>query len=248
MTHPLQVWLKNDGEKPFLVGQLSGLRGPFREMIELRRDSIFAGSMDYEDLPGPSDDVAKTRTFRLQTRAWKRDGLDLLRNKHDFMLDQARHVPDYAVQLHDPRRDEISFRWTVLQLNVEEYEWVFDLASFEARDTESDTKMLAEEAMAKELRYRMDAAISSAFLGADSYGAPSSFPSSATSANSSAIDMEKMNEAMRLMAADGVRYVSSGHRYGKTIAMEEKIRSYSPALNYEMPILASNSLWKISGT
>ncbi len=122
----LEVWLK--GEKPVLVGWLTDF-APF----DHRLINIEIEVADWEiDSGATVDDVVINHHFLLTTKAVDRDHALTLSEGTGPRSWYGKNVPIGAVHRYFEHGNVDRYTWKVLQLDMDDYEFVFDLPTFEA--------------------------------------------------------------------------------------------------------------------
>jgi hypothetical protein len=203
----LEVWLSDEGEET-LVGWIKHIKGDDlpKAGIYLRRGDI-------------------CQQFPPKRRNYKIDLIELRDIRSSELPEKiGKNVPAYAQEDKEWLTHAHIFTWLVLELKMEDYEWVFDLDDFEPIDTEEDAGAVIaapyrgldytiwiDEAdklpeipphMEKALKSRLDAELDAAIYGSafDKLGAYGSTSTSTLGDPSdSVLDIEKIERAMDLV-------------------------------------------------
>jgi hypothetical protein len=126
---PLEVWTRGPSQR---VGWLTSYTSSNTRSIRLEKiipDSVFG-------------DIVEEHVFLLDERTRVIHHSDIQNNPPGWLQTQ---VPGYGEQLPLKNVDGIQYRWPILSLTQEEFDWVFDLSNFEpddCGDPDLDTKQL----------------------------------------------------------------------------------------------------------
>lgn len=128
-----------------------------------------------------------------------------LQQRRDAGQDVLLDVAGYALRHNDRSRDESIFTWRILRVTDEQYEWLFDLESFEPYDDGvPDMETRRQERFDAEIGEVIDAQITiltnQAFTGSMT-NATQAMSTLSSTANESALSVEKFQDAMKLMQA-----------------------------------------------
>lgn len=137
----MEVWLK--GEKDVLVGWLTDF-APFdhkRTKITIRLTDWVVDDNPFE----PADDVVIEHHFTLQVNTVNRDHALTL---HEGLGPRSwfqKNVPIGAHHLYFEHSNTDRYSWKVLAVDMDDYEFLFDLPTFEAFEPKSKTPLTDDE-------------------------------------------------------------------------------------------------------
>jgi hypothetical protein len=215
---PLQVWL---GGYAQLVGHLTSHQ---TELDARGRLQIHIDHAKIDEYGGVFDE---SRSFQLDTRNSFIHQTDIIY----FGIEEMKKrfwVPESAVEFSESDRPGLGFRWPVLMISLEDYEWVFDLPAFEPADHKEPDIQARIDVIVEADDSWTDAIIRAPKLNvaalnalSASLGSAIAGPPTTNSANTSTLTVEKLKDAMKLMQAtmpmkiepepakSGLRYLGS---------------------------------------
>jgi hypothetical protein len=137
----LEVWLK--GEKDVLVGWLTDF-APFDH--KRTRITITLSDWTPDDNPfEPLDDVVTEHAFDLQVNTINRDHALILNEGLGPRSWFQKNVPIGAHHLYFEHSNVDRYSWKVLAVDMDDYEFLFDLPTFEAFEPKSKAPLTDDE-------------------------------------------------------------------------------------------------------
>lgn len=137
MRPALEVRL--DDKKGTLLGWLDGhdprhLRG---KMLEIPKARVIAPA-DFDEAieDGSPTALIDKRAFKISRMAREVPAIDFARAVNAGQLLQDQGIPPYAEEFRNPAQDSYRFVWSVLLVDVDGHEWLFDLDEFRPADDE----------------------------------------------------------------------------------------------------------------